>query len=389
MADRDIEQRQKKSLDLAERLRLVVESVRDYAIFMLDADGRVATWNPGAELTKGYRPDEIIGRHIETFYTPEDRAAGLPRQLLAAAVRDGRVENEGWRQRKDGSRFWADVVITALRDPDGGLLGFAKVTRDLTERRLADEERVKLARAEESVRLRDEFLSIASHELKTPLTALKIQLDGLKAHVPATDERTCRSVERAVRSADRLRHLVDSLFDVSRISAGRLSLSLRELDLGHALKSHVEDLRYAAERAGCTLSVTTVPGIRGCWDQVRLEQVVTNVFENATKYGAGTPLSVSLDLDLASAEAVIEIADRGPGIPEDDLVRIFERFERASPIRHFGGLGLGLYVSRRIVEAHGGSIKASNRSGGGSCFTIRLPVRPAIGTSSSAEGVTS
>src|SRR4051812_3058116 len=163
MADSDIEKSRKKTLDVAERLRLVVESVRDYAIFMLDPDGRVATWNPGAELAKGYRADEIIGNHIEIFYTPEDRASGLPRRLLAAALRDGRVENEGWRQRKDGTRFWADVIITALRDPEGGLLGFAKVTRDLTERRRADEERVKLARAEEAVRLRDEFLSIASH----------------------------------------------------------------------------------------------------------------------------------------------------------------------------------------------------------------------------------
>src|SRR3954469_15582991 len=133
MAESDIEQRRNRNLDVAERLRLVVESVRDYAIFMLDADGRVATWNPGAELAKGYRADDIIGQHMEVFYTPPDRASGLPRQLLAAAVRDGRVENEGWRQRKDGTRFWADVVITALHDPQGGLVGFAKVTRDLTE----------------------------------------------------------------------------------------------------------------------------------------------------------------------------------------------------------------------------------------------------------------
>jgi PAS domain S-box-containing protein len=382
MADIDIKKRPSRSLDTAERLRLVVESVRDYAIFMLDADGRVATWNPGAELAKGYRAEEIIGQHIEVFYTPQDRASGLPRQLLAAAVRDGRVENEGWRQRKDGTRFWADVVITALRDPELGLVGFAKVTRDLTERRLADEERVKLARAEEAIRLRDEFLSIASHELKTPLTSLKIQLDSLKARLTTPDEKTRRAVDRAARSADRLHHLVESLFDVSRMSTGRLTLSRQEIDLGEVLKNQIEELSYAAGRAGCSLSVTTVPGVRGCWDQLRLEQVVTNVFENAIKYSAGTPLSVSLELDLPRAEAVIEIADRGPGIPEADLLRIFDRFERAVPSRHFGGLGLGLYVSRRIVEAHGGSITASNREGGGSSFTIRLPMRPVVGVAS-------
>lgn len=151
-----------KLLESEERMRLLVASVRDYAIFMLDPTGHVMTWNPGAEQTKGYRPDEIIGQHISVFYSAEDREAGLPGHLLAQAESLGRVEDEGWRFRKDGTRFWADVVISAVRGPEGRLKGFAKVTRDLTERRAAEQERLRLFQVQESLRLRDEFLSIAA-----------------------------------------------------------------------------------------------------------------------------------------------------------------------------------------------------------------------------------
>ena len=159
----------------ADLFRLLVESVVDYAIFLLDPTGVVRTWNAGARRLKGYEADEIIGRHFSTFYPEEDVRRGKPAWELESAAREGRFEDEGWRIRKDGSSFWANVVITALRR-DGELVGFAKVTRDLTARREAEEERVRLAEAREAVRLRDEFLSIASHELRTPLTALDLQV---------------------------------------------------------------------------------------------------------------------------------------------------------------------------------------------------------------------
>ena len=170
-----------------DRFRVLVESIRDYAVFMLDRDGRVATWNTGAALIKGYQREEIVGKPIELFYTREDRESGRPARLLAQAANEGRIEDEGWRVRKDGTRFWADVVITALRDETGALIGFAKVTRDLTQRQHAEEERRRLdadrIRAEEALRIRDEFLSIASHELKTPLTALQLELYGMRAPI--------------------------------------------------------------------------------------------------------------------------------------------------------------------------------------------------------------
>jgi PAS domain S-box-containing protein len=359
--------------DLAERMRLIIDSVRDYAIFMLDAGGHITTWSAGAELTKGYKAADIIGKSLEVFYTPEDRARGLPRQLLAAAARDGRVESEGWRVRKDGTRFWADVIITAIRNDEGQLVGFAKVTRDLTEKRLADDERLKLARAEEAVRLRDEFLSIASHELKTPLTALMIQLHMLRETGAALDAKTLKKVERAARSTDQLNRLIDALLDVSRLATGRLSLDRRRLDLAESLHQLVDTLQGAAAKAGSQLTFESDGPVVGCWDQMRVQQVVTNLISNSLKYGAGKPIVVSL-IQLGG-EAVIQVRDYGPGIRDDDMPRIFDRFERAAPSRHYGGLGLGLYISRQIATAHGGSISAQNDpDDGGARFTIRLPL---------------
>jgi len=224
-----------------DRFRVLVESIRDYAVFMLDRDGRVATWNTGAALIKGYQREEIIGKPIDLFYGREDRENGRPAKLLARAAAEGRVEDEGWRVRKDGTRFWADVVITALRNESGALIGFSKVTRDLTQRLHDEEERRRLdadrIRAEEALRIRDEFLSIASHELKTPLTALQIELYGMRAPIEnSRDERVGRKLARASRSADRLARLIEMLLDVSRIAAGRLSLKREPFDLQPAMQ---------------------------------------------------------------------------------------------------------------------------------------------------------
>jgi PAS domain S-box-containing protein len=361
-----------------QRFRVLVESVKDYAILILDTSGRVQTWNAGAKLIKGYDADEIIGKHIETFYEPQARKQGHPERLLAVAAREGRVDEEGWRVRKDGTRFWADVVITALRNEAGELTGFAKVTRDLSERRRAEEdrrqledERIQRATAEEAVRLRDEFLSIASHELRTPLTAIQIELHALQDRAGTDDPRLAKRLARAARNTDRLAALVESLMDVSRIAAGRLTLTPEPLELSQVLSQVVDGLRGSATKARCELSFAATGPVNGSWDRLRLEQVVVNLVGNALKYGAGAPVHVSLTND--GAEAVIDVVDGGPGVPNADLKRIFERFERAASVRHYGGMGLGLYVSREIVHAMNGSITARNLPGGGACFTVRLP----------------
>jgi PAS domain S-box-containing protein len=363
-----------------ERFRVLVESIRDYAVFMLDRTGRVATWNTGAALIKGYRREEIVGKSIDLFYTREDRENGRPARLLAQAEKEGRIEDEGWRVRKDGTRFWADVVITALRNDAGALIGFAKVTRDLTQRQQADDERRRLEadriRAEEALRIRDEFLSVASHELKTPLTSLQLELFGMRAPIEKSgDERLGRKLARAARSADRLSRLIEMLMDVSRIASGRLTLTPGPFDLREAMQQVVETMQATAARAGCDLSFHPSPEdgpIVGNWDRLRIEQVVMNLLTNAFKYGEGQPVTLSLAGD--GNQATVEVRDHGPGIPEGDLERIFQRFERATAFNDHGGLGLGLYVSREIVNAHGGSLTARTLPEGGACFTVRLPL---------------
>jgi PAS domain S-box-containing protein len=364
-------QRDEDLLRSEERFRLIIDAVEDYAIFMLDPQGRVATWNSGAERLKGYAAKEIIGQHFERFRLDADVREGHAQHELEQAARSGRVESEGWRRRKDGSRFWASVVLTAIRNSSGELLGFAKVTRDLTDRHRLDDERLHRARAEEAVRLRDEFLSIASHELKTPLTTIQIELQGLQ-ELATGDERLAKRLGRAARNADRLAALIDSLMDVSRLAVGGLTLKPEPLDLSKLVSQLAEWLRPSASKVGCQLAFSTSGSIHGCWDRLRLEQVVLNLCANAFKYGAGKPvwLSVSREDD----QALIEVSDAGSGIPERDLERIFGRFERAASQRHYGGLGLGLYVSREIVEAHHGTISARNLPEGGARFTVRLPI---------------
>lgn len=372
---RDLTERRRTEEQLRlseERFRLLIEGVKDYAIFMLDPEGRILTWNAGAERMKGYRPEEIIGQSFKRFYPEEDIRAGKCERELEVAAREGRYEEEGWRLRKDGSRFWASVVLTALRDPEGRHLGFTKVTRDLSERRKMEEERLRLAHAEESVRLRDEFLSIASHELKTPLTALQLQLHSLRDRLEKFEPKLASRLDRATRSGERLGDLVESLLDVSRIATGRFDLHPQRFDLAEMVREISERLRDAATKARCELTVRADQELAGTWDRLRLEQVLNNLLSNAIKYAAETPIQVSLHQE--GETAVLEVSDKGPGIPQEALPRIFERFERASEMRHYGGLGLGLYVVREIIKAHNGMVTVRNLPEGGACFTVRLPI---------------
>jgi len=371
LAETERSRRREDLLRLEERFRLLVESVEEYAIFMLDPHGIVTTWNIGAERIKGYTAHEILGHHFSVFRTEEDARSGACERELALAAQNGKLEEEGWRVRKDGSQFWANVVLTAIRDSAGALLGFAKITRDLTQRRALEEERLQRARAEEAVRLREEFLLIASHELKTPLTALQLDLCGIQQDLSGDWSKVSRKLDRANRSVARLSTLVESLLSVSRLAQGKLTLNLASMDLAETVAQVVDGMREQAGRAGCDLEVQAPESILGNWDRLRIEQLVTNLLVNAIKYGAGG--HIGIEVRHADSSATIEVSDHGPGVAEADLVRIFQRFERASSIRHYGGLGLGLYVSREIVEAHGGSITASNRPGGGAMFAVRLP----------------
>jgi PAS domain S-box-containing protein len=361
---------------------LLVEAVLDYAIYMLGTDGRVLTWNLGAERLKGYAPDEIIGRNFAAFYAPEDVAAGRPRQVLAAAARDGRYEEEGWRVRKDGTRFWADVVVTALRWPDGTLYGFAKVTRDLTERRaaiaretaLAAEQRARNA-AEEALRARDRFLSIASHELRTPVASLQLATEALgraRRNGHLDERRFEASVRRIERAAERLGTLVSELLDVSRLESGAMPLRLEEVDLGSLAHEVAASLSSDDHRGRIIVDAEAGAATRG--DSARLHQVVTNLVDNALKYSEET---VRIRTAREDGGARLSVSDSGIGLEEGALPNLFEPFSRATGVTHIPGIGLGLFISRQIVERHGGWIDAhSDGPGRGTTFAVWLPKAP-------------
>jgi signal transduction histidine kinase len=297
------------------------------------------------------------------------------------AAAEGRFEEESWRLRRDGTRFWANVVMTVIRDDAGRVIGYVKVTRDVTERKraeeAAEEERRKAAKAEKAVRERDVFLSVAAHELRTPLTALQLKLQGLDqllrkalSGTPYVEKTTAR-VGDALRQTGRLTELVERLLDVSRIAAGQLAINPGPVDLASVVRDVTSDFREKASQARTEINVTVEGDASGHWDRQRIEQVVINLVSNAVKYGRGSPV----DVLLQGTDSLVRltIADRGIGISDADLRRIFQPFERAAPIENYGGLGLGLYIARRIVEAHGGRIEVSSLPEQGATFVVTLP----------------
>jgi PAS domain S-box-containing protein len=354
--------------------RTLVESIDEYAIFMLEPDGRVASWNAGAERIKGYTEDEIIGQHFSRFYTDEDVEHGKPEASLRVAAERGKFEDEGWRVRKDGTLFWASVVLTPIRE-DGELVGFAKVTRDLTERRRADEARRALEVARQAVRARDEFLSIASHELRTPLTSLTLQAQSLQRWAESAElpEPQLARVHGFERHVERLARLVQNLLNVSTIASGQLRVRRDRIDLAALLGEVVTRWSGRAEREGCSLELHVSGPVDGEWDPAALDEVVSALIENALKYGHGRPVVIRLEEDGDLAR--VHVTDSGIGISPADQARIFERFERAVPVAHFGGFGLGLWAARQIVNAHGGDIAVESRQGEGSRFSVWLPRR--------------
>ncbi|MCP3059074.1 CHASE domain-containing protein [Myxococcus sp. K38C18041901] len=235
-------------------------------------------------------------------------------------------------------------------------------------RRLADE-------AQAAVRVRDEFLSVAAHELRTPITSLKLQLQllfrQLRQPGPLDTERLERGVETCERQTTRLTKLVDSLLDVARLSSGRMELQLEDVELGELVRELARRFEMEAQSAGVRLEVDAPEPMTGRWDRLRLEQVLTNLMSNALKYGHGAPVDVRVlgDVELAR----VEVRDRGIGIAPEDAARVFDRFERAVSSRHYGGLGLGLFITRQLVEAHGGRIFLESHPGEGTTFIVHLP----------------
>jgi PAS domain S-box-containing protein len=354
---------------------LMVENVRDFAIVLLDTNGTVVGWNVGAERILGYTEREIVGESFVRFFTPEDIEARRPEHELATATETGRIDDENWMVRKDRTRFYASGVTTALRD--GELRGFAKIFRDLTERkRLQDEVQRHAERLVEADRRKDEFLAMLAHELRNPLAPVIYALEvlGNRDADAELQERSRAMVERQVRHMARL---IDDLLDVARITQGKVQLKKERVELAAVLRRAVETVRPLVESRRHELTMT-VPAEQ-LWldaDPVRVEQIVGNLLQNAAKY---TEPGGRIDLTASrrAACAVISVRDTGVGISADVLGKVFELFAQAdrSLDRSQGGLGIGLTLVRTLVGMHGGSVDArSDGPGKGSEFVVELPL---------------
>jgi PAS domain S-box-containing protein len=356
------------------RFEQLVGAVQDYAILMLDADGVVRTWNTGAERIKGYTADEIIGKHMSVFYPEEDVRNGKIEHELAEARRLGRYEDESWRVRKDGSLFWANVIITALFDEAGNLTGYGKVTRDMTERQRYEQE-IEAAReaAATANRAKDDFLSNMSHELRTPLNAV-IGFSQLLALEPLTAEQH-DSVRHIVKAGQHLLDLINEILDISRIASGRMSLSPEAVSVTEVINESVAMVVPLAAERGVRLSAENANGLHVLVDRQRIKQVLLNLLSNAIKYNYPDG-DVAVTWDKAEpGRLLVKVSDTGAGIPEAMMHRLFNPFDRlGAEAGQVEGTGLGLALSKGLVEAMGGVLTAESTVGKGSAFTLELPM---------------
>ena len=360
--------------------RILVQGVLDYGIFMLDPEGYIVTWNEGAARIKGYSAADIIGQHFSIFYPEEDKAWDKPAWELRVAAAEGRVEDEAWRLRKDGTRFWANVIITALYDDNRNLIGYGKVTRDLTERVVAQQRAIedarKIAEAEAASRAKSEFLTTMSHELRTPLNAIGgyAELLGLGIAGPVTPEMQ-EYVERIQTSQQHLLRIINDLLNLGQIEAGRITYSREPVNLAKTIKSIYQMVIPQAALRGHILAAPECgPDVVALSDESKTAQIVLNLLSNAVKYTSDGG-RISVQCGKGDTTVSVTVCDNGPGIPDNMREAIFEPFVQVgrSLTSMKEGTGLGLAISRELARAMGGSLSFEPRPDGGSRFTLTLP----------------
>lgn len=352
-----------------ERHRLILESVRDYAIITLDLDGLVSGWNKGAERVLGYHEAEIVGRPGDLIFAPEDLGDGLPARELAQASAEGRAEAERWHVRKGGGRFWGSGVVRPLLDESGTLNGFVKVVHDMTERKRTEEA------LREADRRKDEFLAMLAHELRNPLSAINNALQLARRSGKAEHLEWAKDVIGL--QVAHLTRLIDDLMDISRITRGKIQLRKELRELAPIVRGALESARPSIEARGHRLSVSIGEApLRIDADATRLEQVLVNLLTNAAKYTQEGG-RIELEAHPEGAEAVIKVRDNGVGITPELLLTIFDPFVQLEQTldRSQGGLGIGLTLARTLAEMHGGTLIATSAGPGlGSEFVVRLPL---------------
>lgn len=351
-----------------ERLRLLIEGVRDYAIYMLDSQGFIQSWNSGAELIKGYKESEVIGRHYRLFFRSEDIKRGLPEKEIRDALSSGRTEEEGWRVRRDGSVFWANIVMTPIYGQDQRLMGFAKVTRDMSERR-------RLQDLEHSSKRLNEFIAMLAHELRNPLAPIRNAVSILQLEpAPSPMLRSCR--EMIDRQLSHMTRLVDDLLDAGRLTSGKIRIRPSRISFNKVAARSVEALRpqMDARHHAFVLDILNEE-IEVNADETRLVQVIQNLLGNAVKF---TPAggTISLRARVNDGRLDVSVTDNGVGMTRQSMESIFELFSQGDGISlsHESGLGIGLSLVRSLVEMHGGSVCATSAGlGQGSVFNFQLP----------------
>ncbi len=378
-----------------EAYRLLVQEIKDYAIYMIADDGTILTWNAGAERITGYKPQEVVGCHFSIFFPPEDAAQGKPTRLLGQALNDGRVEDEDWRVRKDGNRYWAHVVITRLRDERGNPRGFAAIIRDITQSRNTEaelrrahddlEKRVQERMAElqqaniqleDANRMKDEFLATLSHELRTPLTAIVGWVQMLRADL-LNDQQKEHALEVINRNLTTQTRLIDDLLNISRIVSGKLKIEPQVVHPAPIVREAIESVRLSITAKELKLETEldeNAGPIR--IDPERFQQIAWNLLSNAVKF---TPKhgSIKVVMKRSGNNVIFMVKDTGEGITSDFLPYVFDRFRQAdsSRGRRHGGLGLGLAIVRHLTELHGGAVAVDSRGPGhGSSFYVTLPL---------------
>jgi PAS domain S-box-containing protein len=384
----ELQQVNEKLKQSEERYHKMIDEVQEYAIVLLSVTGEVLNWNAGAALIKGYSPGEILGKNFRLFYSKEDRDAGLPEQLLETARQNGRVTHEGWRVRRDGSRFWGSVVITALHNGEGQIIGFSKVTRDLTERKRTEEalrdNAAQLDLKNKTLeRLNSELSSfsyIASHDLKEPLRkiltfAAKIRTSGISAE-------TSTYIDKIMQSGMRMQNLIHDLLAYSEITNDESSF--QRVDLNDTLKAVKNDLEVVIQEKNAVIKSKKLPIVNGIPHQ--LSQMFFNLLSNSIKFSkAEVPPEISIDCRVIKGPDIsetnpndnryyhLEIKDNGIGFEEEFSRKIFEAFQRLHAKSEFSGTGIGLAIVKKVVENHNGVIDATSAPGIGSTFNVYLP----------------
>jgi len=362
-----------------ERLRLMIESVTDYAVYMLSPTGHIASWNKGAERLKGYNVDEVLGHHFSKFYSSEDQVNKKPEKELEIASTQGRVEEEGWRIRKDGSRFWANTIITPIRDKNGRLRGFSKVTRDMTERKQAEEnsrlltenllkqtEQLKIANKE-----LESFSYSVSHDLRAPLRAI----DGfskriIEEYASKMDDEGRRLLNVITRNTRQMNELIEGLLSFSRLA--RQEPNLKPLDMSRIVRSIIDDL--LASEPGRILDLTLKPLAFGNGDPLLIKQVWVNLLSNAFKFTRHTAKpSIEVGSFAKEGEIVYYVKDNGAGFDMAYADKLFGIFQRLHSTNEFEGTGIGLANIHRIIARHHGRVWAEGKINGGATFYFSLP----------------